>query len=728
MKHLAFLHLGTLVAGLSAGALALTACDPKTTDGDVDRAIAAWAEGNPAAAREALEAAAATLPESPPLNFGRGVTATATGDLDKASELLLRALEARDSALRQKVFAALGASEVRRALALESGQAAAPAAAEGEGSPSEAAMAAWEKAVDYLEDALALDPTDEGALRNLEVALVRVDPPCATRDDAREENDSAGTANTLALTGEGEGGELQDVMSFQEQLFSCPDDDDWYRIDAAPGDRFTFKLTVPEGTTGLEMRLFDAANREIGAGAEFAWDVPIDAAAAPIFLSVKNTEFAEVSYGLGVELRPACRKVEDRFESNDLPDEARAVTPGPVPDLKLCPENDDWYALILAEGESAFIYAEPADDPKAAKDEAATDKTATPEGSPLLLDVYRAFDEAGEPVIPMPDDPPLTRGGQTGRARVATLLMPGAGRYLFRVRGAGEGGFEGRYSLRVEIVPPCPEGDDRFEDNDIPEDATSFDEAAAAGAAPGEGAPGLDGVAADGGPGVMTMPGGQGGGAPPVVFARICPGDVDWWRVEDDPNEKQPAIVGLVFDHAQGDLALRLFDETGATELASSDVSTPDASGEGLVLPRDPPPDPPPDPAPAPPAAPGQDPASAEPDKLPKRPFLLEVRGKEGSENFYLLRLDRPSPSGGGDQDPNDGEDGEEGEDGQDGQPPEPDEGGEDEKEQEGQKPEPRQGPLEDALDKLDRNPENLEANENAKRSPLAGQKPLKDW
>ena len=36
--------------------------------------------------------------------------------------------------------------------------------------------------------------------------------------------------------------------------------------------------------------------------------------------------------------------------------------------------------------------------------------------------------------------------------------------------------------------------------------------------------------------------------------------------------------------------------------------------------------------------------------------------------------------------------------------------------------------PLQDALDNLDRNPDNLPARDAARKSPLANQKPLKDW
>jgi hypothetical protein len=712
-------------------AFGLAGCDFKTSDGDVDQAIARIEAGDFKGAAAAFDAAAASLPETPELNFGRGVARVQIDD-EQAVAMLLRALETRDPQLRQRVHAALGVAHARKALKLEAEN---PVEA-GQPLPEEV-MKAWEQAVAFLEDALALNPADVDARTNLEVALLRVDPPCATRDDAMEENDSAGTARLLTLAaGETEGApegqaqpkpegppKLEDLMKFQEQLFSCPDDDDWYRIDAHPGDRFEFKLTVPEGKGRLRMQVFDAANRLIGEGATLSHAVPLDAAPGPLFVSIANIDVEEVSYALAVELRPACKRVEDRFESNDTALDARSVTPGPVPDIKLCPGNDDWFAVELAEGESVFVYAEPAEAGENDKKDEAADKDAI-KPSPLLLDVFRGFDEAGALVVPDDTTVPLTRGGQAGRARIATLLMPPPGRYYFRVRGATPD-FEGRYALRLEIVPPCPEGDDRFEDNDLPEDPADFDEAAA-GPAPDPAAE-ADAQAA----GTITVPSQQQG--PPVVFARICPGDVDWWRVTDDLSQKQPAIVSLTFDHGQGDLAMTLYDERGVEVLMQADASTAEQSGEIVVLPR-----PEVDPAaPAPAPAPdGGDPAAA------KKPFLLKIEGKEGSQNFYLLRLDRPSAGGGG------GEDGEKQDDSekqdgdkqdgdkqdgdkQDGDKQDGDKQDDDQKQPPQPDPasKPEQArPLEDVLDKLDRNPENLEARDSARKTPLAGQKPVKDW
>jgi hypothetical protein len=749
----------------------LAACDFETTDGDVDRGIARLAEDDATAAVAAFEAAAASLPESPALNYGRGVAQLAAGNQARAIELLLRALEARDPALRQRVFAALGAAHVKEALRLEAEAPAAapegpPGAEPAPAGPSEAAMKAWKQAVDFLEDALVLKPDDAAARQNLEVALLRVDPPCAARDDTHEENDSAGTARLLTLSGaaEGEPGaeaadpaagaeaqpakvtKLEDRMRFQAQLFACPDDDDWYKVDANPGDRFVFRLTVPEGGGRLVLRVHDAANRLLGEGLELRHTVPADAAPGPLFVSVTNPDLEEVSYGLGIEVRPACSSVEDVLEDNDALAAARTLTPGSLPDLKLCPGDDDWYAVELGEGESVFVYAEPEPPPKdeaSATPPASAAAGASPavagtasglgavaaapapaEGAPFELDAFRvptSSASATPGAEPAPTPEPLARGGQSGRARVATLLTPGPGRYVFRVHGRGD--WEGRYALQVEIVPPCPEGDDRFEDNDLSEDATDF-EAASAPEAPADG--GAQDPAA-----AMSAAAAQQG--PKVVFARVCPGDVDWWQLSDDPAEKAPAVVGLTFDHAQGDLAMSLWDEKGVTELARSDASSPAQSAEALPLPR---PAPPPKGAAGQPASPAPG-ASASDAPAERRSFRLKVEANGGGQNFYLLRLDRPQ-GGGGD---GDGEPEKDGDSEQDKQDPKDDVGKDDPKDsdksqaqpdgKDGEKPQDPQAaptPLEDLLDKLDRNPDNLEARDSARKTPLTGQRPRKDW
>lgn len=744
----AVFHGGAVGVVLCAVAVLGAGCSLETADGTVESGNEAIAEGKVDEAIAAYAEAAAKLPESPPLNFDRGLAASLGGDHAGAASYLLRALEAKDPTLVQKVNSALGVAYAREALALERAPAA-PADPNGSNDPNgpkgaapepaangkpelpAAAMDKWKLAVTFLSDALVLNPNDAEARRSLEVALLRVDPPCATRDDKYEDNDQVAAAKLLEVKAD-EPKESQspeaaeaaaeagkDKLHWREQLFSCPDDDDWYALDLTAGDRVALAPTVPKDAGRLAFELLKpdgtrawgwTSSKDDGAP-HFEFTV-LAADAGKWAVHVSNVDVDEVSYGLDVTVRPACEKNEDRYEDDDQAAAAKTLTPGPVPDLKLCPGDEDWYAVTLAAGESLFLYAQPADKGEDSDKDKAADKTA--DGAPPVMPfAIEILDEAGTV---------RGRGAPIDRSQVSTLLMPGAGRYLVRVydpASAGREPFEGRYSLQVEVVPPCPEGDDRFEDNDDAATATDFMEASQPPAQQGQ-----------------AMPTGQAPKGPPVVFARVCPGDVDWWKLTS-PGDK-PAVVSIVFDHGQGDLALELFDE-GGKSIASSDTSSPTQNGEAVALPM--PPEAKTDAKPDPNAPP-------EPEaKAPPQTFTLKVSARPDAQNFYLLRLDNPSGGGGdssddkddskddkSDSDKQDGKDGKDDKDKKDQQdqkgPQEdkPKDKPQDQKDKEDQAKKDQPNPLQDALDNLDRNPDNLPARDAARKSPLANQKPLKDW
>ncbi len=706
-------------------ACVLSACSLDTADGTVEEGNAALLAGKVDEAVQLYQEAAASLPESPPLNFDRGLAASLSGAHEEAVGLLLRALDSKDKALLQKVQAALGTAYARDALALERVPPPAPdpaAPAEAEPGPPkipEPAMDKWKLAVGFLQDALLLDPNDAESRRTLEVALLRVDPPCATRDDKYEDNDNRDAAKPIEVKVE-EPNQSQDpnnapepnkdVLRAREQVFSCPDDDDWYALDLAAGDRVELAPTVPKDagrlafevlrpdgtkawqwTSAAQVKLAPGLERPVEPAPRFVFTVAPNEAGKWL-VQQTNVDSDEVSYGLEVVVRPACEKNEDRYEDNDLAATAKQLTPGPVPDLKRCPGDEDWYGVTLAEGESLFMYAQP---------EGQDDSAEKPkEGEPPKPPPFRIeiVDETGAV---------RSRGAPIDKSQVSTLLMPGAGKYLVRVFDADPGvsaPYEGRYSLQVEVVPPCPEGDDRFEDNDDALSATDF---MAASAPP------------DAGNGMPQQPQG-----PPVIFARVCPNDVDWWKITTDGTK--PQIASLVFDHAQGDLSLELLDEAGAASVMTSDTSSAAQNGEAVALPmaEKPAPDPnaPPAPAPDPNAPP--DPSAPKPE--PKT-YTLKVAAKADGQNFYLLRLDQPSGGGGDSNDQkDDSEDSKDDKDPQDSKDQADKADPKDQQDKGEQKD--QQNPLQDALDNLDRNPENLPARDAARKSPLANQKPLKDW
>jgi hypothetical protein len=694
----------------------LVGCDGTfdTADGRVEEGNAALLEGKVDEAKGHYAEAAASLPESPGLNFVRGLAASLGGDHASAADLLLKALDTKDKGFEQRVKAALGIAYAREALALERMPAPAPAdGAEPEDKPKipEPAMEKWKLAVTFLEEALVLDPTDVESRRNLEVALLRVDPPCATRDDSFEDNDHEASAKPLEVKIEEPNASQQepaaepnkDLLRFRQQLFSCPDDDDWYRVELAEGDRVEMSATAakeagrlkielirPDGQRSAELATTGEKVRfTVGRGEAGAWRI-----------HQTNVDFDEASYGLEIVVRPACGKSEDHQEDNDTAGEAKTVTPGPLPDLKSCPGDEDWYSLTLAEGESLFLYAQPADAPSEEEDK--KDDKDAPVVPALEVDIYDASGAV------------RATGAPAGKARVSTLLTPGPGRYLVRTRGAASGfgpgknePFEGRYSLQFEVVPPCPEGDDRFEDNDRVEAATDFAEASKPEATQ-----------------QPANPMAQAQQGPPVVFARVCPGDADWWSFTS--TGEKPEIISMTFDHGQGDLDMTLWDEVGTTEIANSKTSSPTQNAEALPLPmaektdnvagHTAQPAPPPGGQAAPSGAGGEPPAP--------KVYRLEIRGATAEvQNFYLLRLDQPS-GGGGDSDGDDKDEQKDDEQDEKDQSEKKD----DEKKDKENENKATQNPLQDALDKLDKNPENLQAREAEKKSPLANQKPLKDW
>ena len=681
-----------LVASLLLGGPA--GCDQEwleTTHSGVDDGSAALAAGRIDEAIAAFEEAATEVPESHALNYDRGLALSAAGRHDEATQMLLRSLEVDDGELRFRVYAALGLAYARWGLDIERSGGGTPAAPDDAGSdetavdPAAAALSKWERAVDHLEKALALRADDQEVLRNLEVALLRVDPPCSSRNDEHEPNDTAAQAAKIELAAPEEPAQstepsgpqaIRDEEVWKRQLTACPDDADWFEVDLQPGDRLTAKLVAPSeaGRIGLSLHAAGGTPRlRPPAGDEIVLDT-LDysvgsTAAGPHLLRVTNIEGDEVSYSLDVTVRPACARTEDQFEDNDQPSHAALLTPGAIDNLKLCPLDEDWYAVVLAEGESLFAFVSLMEEEDSGKKaEPADDGTGAPPPPPIFLDFIG------------PDGAVVSKGAPTGQGRVATLLTPGEGTYRFRV--SGEPGLEARYQLMLQVVGPCPDGDDQLEDNDSAIDAADFAAAAQQAAqAPGGGA----GAAA---------PPGQ--GPPPPMLLRICPGDEDWLKFQAEPEA--PVVISAVFEHAKGDLSLTLYDELGETELMKSDQSSPDANGEGVALPE---------------------------VEVPTF-YSLRVAGADpAAENFYLLRMD--SPSGGGE----DGESDEEEQEEQEEQPPE-----DEEQEQEQEEPEPEeqqppqeeeQTPLEDALDKLDHNPQNLEA-VRAQRSPLANHPPEKDW
>lgn len=201
-----------------------------------------------------------------------------------------------------------------------------------------------------------------------------------------------------------------------------------------------------------------------------------------------------------LKLHPPCRLREDGLEENDAPEAAKLLTEPLQEPLRACPGDDDWFALDVPAGAALF-----------------TTVKVLGEEAPLTLTLVGP---GGEPLQQARGDKELA---------TELRLAPQDGRY--RVRVALEPGSEAEpaYELGVEVVPPCPAGNDALERNDSPAEARELTKGEQKG-------------------------------------LRICPGDVDWFAVPLQQGEKLAAAVA--FPAPRGPLRVDLLAEDGKTVLS----------------------------------------------------------------------------------------------------------------------------------------------------------------
>ncbi len=297
------------------------------------------------------------------------------------------------------------------------------------------------------------DVEDEGELAGDEdPEAVDGDPEWSCTPDAFEPNEEQSSAADIEP-----GDDLSDLRL-------CPDDDDWFAITLVAGDTLSAAIDFDGEAANLNLYLFDdqgslldvsasssATREEVGwttaVAAEVALRVATSdsiAAAYVLTVSIENAadgdaeeadwvEIAEIETEKELEPEDTC--LDDAFEPNDTKETAADIATIPYEGLVLCPENDDYYAITLAEDD--FI---------------AVDLLFTHSLGNLDLYIYK------------PDGSLLqTHVSETDNEN-ANFWVTQPGRHLIRVLSrVGEGNV---YDLSVTIQPSQLCEDDTFEEND----------------------------------------------------------------------------------------------------------------------------------------------------------------------------------------------------------------------------------------------------------------------
>lgn len=486
-----------------------------TTNADVDRATAAIEAQDYTSALEALALARASLPESAELHFAQGSAELGLGSFEEAEGSFSRALElapSEDRSIRGAIHYNFGLLYARWAEALSASE------------ETEAiARVKWEKAVAQYEALLLLAPDNDDARHNLELTLMQAYPPCSVDDDAFEPNNDFGQARPLPLDPES--------LSFKQVLRLCPGDGDYFSLPLPQGARVTARVEVvpDEQRPGSETpdTKPDWALYEPDGQAELAQlgeakdnkgtrAAPV-AVSGTYLLGIRNPGDEVLPYELELSVLPTCASIDDSHEPNNGFEKARELQAGTHEDLRICPGDEDIFRVELAEGDSLLVVlqAEPLD---------------------------------GNVMLQLIDEELRPRSGavaQEGQA-IAFLHEPGAGSVYLRVFSGPDG--EAPYSLTLQVVPPCPEGNDDREPNEEPSQAQPLEE------------------------------------EKPVLL-RICPGDVDLLRYT--APEDKASVIKAAFQHDAGDLRLEILDAAGETALATADKSAKGQDGEALAIPKE---------------------------------------------------------------------------------------------------------------------------------------------
>jgi hypothetical protein len=367
--------------------LALLACDPTrgVTTGafvwnqrDVETARALIAEGKYVEAAEALKGVDADAPE---VHLARAVALLgpekaeqadpATSSLDQAYRLVAEQTALLAGQDAETVARRTALTDLRERVAFNRGLVAAQ-------------KQDWAAAVGEFQRALELDPADDDARWNLEVAYFKQHPPCRMRDDDHEPDDNAGDAKPY------------DPQKGQKRVL-CGANEDWYALELPAGTlvqvQVKGKVTPTEDdddTREVSLALYAPSQpaepykrvvlKDDGGGSGSLTVKRLPEAGTWRF-QLAGPGRAELAYDVSVAAVPPCpvpgadgtlppgAPGDDDAEPNNDSTTATALEDGERPNLKACPGNPDWFLVTVPakEARSVTVKHSPEDGPLVAE-------------------------------------------------------------------------------------------------------------------------------------------------------------------------------------------------------------------------------------------------------------------------------------------------------------------------------------------------------------------------
>jgi hypothetical protein len=172
-------------------------------------------------------------------------------------------------------------------------------------------------------------------------------------DDRYEENDDAASAASL-------------LAGNYQNLTLLTRDDDFYSVDVCAGGTLNATISFFHGLGDLELSLKDSNELSIDVSASSTDNEDVSwtnrgATDETVYLVVYGFLSASNTYSLNIGIEgcggepPIDRLDDDRYEDNDISQEATSLAPGSYADLTLTAADDDWYVVEVCEGGSVEV-------------------------------------------------------------------------------------------------------------------------------------------------------------------------------------------------------------------------------------------------------------------------------------------------------------------------------------------------------------------------------------
>lgn len=260
------------------------------------------------------------------------------------------------------------------------------------------------------------------------------DVPCST--DALEPNNKIEEATAL------------NAQSHFEQLTSCNNNADFYKLELKPGEGALVHVLFDTAHGTMEIRIRNPEGKEVGRVTDIHFEgslvAPFERVDEPttLYLEVRGSGGIEsinapVAYSIRRHNVPGGFCLNDTFEPSNTLADAHRIAPNQWTAARLCKGDEDWYVIDVPERDTLNVYVESIFDPTI-KDQ----KHYLPD-----VEIY----EPGKP------QPVLVNSDEDGpsHSKIVGYVSTKTGPYYVRVLPALIDA-DTRYAVRLYTEPPAP--------------------------------------------------------------------------------------------------------------------------------------------------------------------------------------------------------------------------------------------------------------------------------